>query len=233
MGLVHSWSFSALMDYEGCPYRIKLKANKAERYEEPEENRGNIVHSAAEDFVIGKRPDLIKELNKFAEKFEDERQLYTEGKLAVEDEWGFDRQWRPASWKEATLRMKLDEFQWNQGDEICTIIDHKTGKKWGNEVKHTQQGQLYMVGTFMRYPEIQSIDVRFRYLDENKETSKVYYRDEKFDRYFERFNARAEKMLSDDSPRPKPSRHNCRFCPYSPNPGKGSGACPYGVPYDQ
>ena len=233
MGLAKSWSFSALMDYEGCPFRIKLKADKAPRFEEQEENRGNIIHNAAEDFVTGARPDLIKELRKFAEKFEDERQLYAEGKLVVEEEWGFDRQWQITSWKDATLRMKLDQFHWVPGDEICTIVDHKSGKKFGNEVKHTMQGQLYMVGTFMRYPEIQSIDVRFRYTDEGKETSKVYYRDEKFDRYFEKFNKRAEKMLSDDNPRPKPSRHNCRFCCYSPNPGKGSGACPYGVPYEE
>jgi CRISPR/Cas system-associated exonuclease Cas4 (RecB family) len=232
MSLATAWSFSALLDYEGCPYRIQLKADKAERYQDEVPIRGTVIHDAAEAYVKGERPDLIPELRKFKDEFAAERELFAEGGMQVEEDWGFTRQWTEAPWRSATLRMKLDQFKWRPGDDMATVIDLKSGKRWGNEVKHTQQGQLYAVGAFMRYPELQSIDARFRYVDEGKETSKVYFRDEKFDRMFDRWNARADKMLSDTSPRPKPSKHNCRFCPYSPNPGKGSGACPYGVPHD-
>jgi len=232
MPYAKSWSFSSLTSYEQCPFRIKLKADGAPKPEDEGPNRGQIIHDAAQDYVEGTRPDLIRELNKFKEKFEEEREMHARGELVCERDWGFDAQWQEAPWETAWLRMKLDQFHYIPGNEIAAIIDHKSGKRWGNEVKHTSQGQLYAVGAFMKYPEIQSIDVRFRYTDEGKETSKVYFRDEKFDRYFEKWNQRANKMLTDDNPRPKPSKHNCRFCEYSPNPGKGSGACPYGVPYE-
>ena len=45
------------------------------------------------------------------------------------------------------------------------VIDYKTGKRWGNEVKHAQQTQLYALGTALRYDEIQNVYTELWYLD--------------------------------------------------------------------
>ena len=44
--------------------------------------------------------------------------------------------------------------------------DYKTGKRRGNEIKHTDQGIVYVIGAMMRYPEIEYAQVEFWYTDE-------------------------------------------------------------------
>lgn len=226
-----SWSFSALLDYETCPFRIAMKEQRAPRPEVDESSplvRGIKVHDMAEKFVKGELDELPHELRKFREDFERERELYAEGKVIAEDDWGYDEEWNPCGWSEAWLRMKLDLMEF-VSDDFAKVTDYKTGKRFGNEVKHTQQGQLYMIGSFLRYPELESIDVHFRYLDEGKDTNKVYQRNQ-LQRYLERFQKRAERMCTDEVLKAKPTRGNCRFCDYGVN--KGTGACPYAIPWE-
>ena len=227
MAVIKSWSFSALRSYEECPYRFKLKSVGAPKPPYVE-NDGTRIHNEAEAFVKGESP-LTPALKRFADSFEREKELYAEGKLVVESEWAFDAQWRICDWKSAWLRVKTDQFEHEPGSDTATIRDLKSGKSWQKELEHAQQVQLYAIAAFMRYPELLMIDVRFRYLGEGKEPSRLYARDEKFDRLFDRWSARAEKMLSDDELRPKPNKSRCRFCDYGPNEG-GSNACEWGVP---
>ena len=50
----------------------------------------------------------------------------------------------------------------------ATVIDFKTGKRWGNEVKHAQQAQLYALGTALRYDEVQKIYTELWYVDQDE-----------------------------------------------------------------
>lgn len=227
MALIESWSFSALRSFEECPHRFRLKHEGAPKPPYVE-NDGTRIHNEAEAFVKGEGP-LTPALKRFAESFEREKELYTEGKLTVEGEWAFDAEWRICDWRSAWLRVKTDQFEHTPGEDHATIRDHKSGKSWGKELEHAQQGQLYTIAAFMRFPELQSVTAVFRYLKEGKEPAKTYFRDAKFDRLFERWLARADKMLSDEELRPKPNKSHCRFCAYGPNEG-GSNACEWGIP---
>lgn len=224
------WSFSKLIEYEGCPYRRKLWLDGAEK-PPYEENRGTRIHKAAEAYVKGEIEDLPGELKHFEKEFLEEREMFAAGKLEVETEWAFDSEWRIVDWRDdnAWLRMALDQWVVPDGG-YAVIRDHKTGKQMFNEVKHNMQGQLYMIGAFMRYPDLKSVEVRFRYLDMPKETRKLYTRDDKLLTLFEKWNGRAHKMLNDAELRVKPNRMNCRFCDYGIN--KGSGACAFAIPWE-
>jgi RecB family exonuclease len=232
MGYAKAWSFSALRDFEQCPHRIKLKAEKAPVLEE-EENRGTVIHREAEMYIKGELDAMPKSLKKFEAEFERERELYAAGLVQVEQPWGFTHIWTPTDYfaPDIWLRVQIDSME-RMPDDLSTrfVVDWKTGKSWGNEVPHIQQLQLYAVATFMRFPEVGTVVCADRYLDEGKELKKTYVRDDKFDRYFEKWNQRAEKMLADDEGTPKPNRMNCRFCRYGVE--KGSGACAYAVPWN-
>jgi RecB family exonuclease len=190
--------------------------------------RGNRVHKVAEDYVKGERDNTTKEVSKFKEDLDMLREDYKDGKVEVEGDWAFTTEWEQTGWwdKNAWARIKLDV--WETLDEHTgRVIDHKTGKKFGNEVKHTQQGQLYMVAGFMRHPEITLIETEFWYLDHGLKLKKKYSRD-KLPLYLKKFNKRALAMTCATEFPAKPSKMNCRWCDYGVE--NGTGDCPYAVP---
>lgn len=226
---INSWSFSSLLSYEACPYRFYLKLSGAE-VPEREPIRGEVVHEEAERYVRGELDALPRSLRKFAEQFEKDRELYAAGKLVLEEPWGFDRELKPCDWNapEVWLRMKLDQFI-RIDDHAAKVVDLKTGKSMGNEIKHVQQGQLYMIGSFMRYPELEVVETEFRYLDEGKSKKRSYTRKNML-ALLPRWLERAKRMTDDTVFKAKPNRINCRFCEYGIN--KGSKACHYAVPWE-
>lgn len=232
MSIATSWSFSALRDYERCPFVIQLKANKAPRPEE-EENRGTILHRYAEQYIKGEIDNLPAGLKKFDTEFERLREVYPTGRLSVEQSWGFDALWQPVDWfaKDIQLRVQIDVLErLEEEPDTALVLDWKSGKSWGNEIMHAQQLQLYAIATMMKFPDIHHVVAQDYYLDEGKVKKKAFHRDEKFDLLFEKWSERAEKMLTDDEPRARPNRMNCRFCNYGVT--KGSGACDFAVPWE-
>ena len=231
---IKAWSFSRLVKFEECPYTIYLAAIKKEAKPEPVEgekesagDRGTRIHQEAEDYVRGTIHELPTTLKKLEKDFTYLKTMYAEGKVELEEDWGFDRDWNSTGYFDDNiwLRVKCDVVIHHDKTQ-ATVIDHKTGKSWGNEVKHMQQGQLYAVAAFMKYPDLERIDVEIYYIDEGKIKKKSYSRD-KFLRYLERFTERGLRVTTTIDFRAKPNIHNCRFCDYGPN--KGTGACPYGV----
>lgn len=228
-GLI-SWSYSALKDYETCPHRIKLKLDKAP-VPEQEENRGTIIHRLAEQYVKGEIEELPRELRKFETQFEEDRNAFFEGKLEVESEWGFTYEWEPCSWFDAYCRIKCDQVL-HISDSEARVTDHKTGKRWGNEVGHMDQAALYALGTFMRYPKVDAIETEFRYLDVGEQTKRLWSRDKDCIRLMQRYEKRVQWLQMDKTFKPKPTRMACHWCRYSNNE-VGSGACGYSVPWGE
>ena len=208
---MNSWSFSALVDvYEKCPHRYKLQYVDKLPQPEPDPDgplvRGRQVHQQSEDWFKngGAVPEIFK-------PWETELNNLRSGAI-IEEEWGFDENWEPCSWKKAWLRMMLDICY--PGKEFLSIIDWKTGKKDGNEIKHTWQGQLYALGASIQYPEYNTFSVEFWYPDIPTSTSTWYQRGTVIARWKESWTRRANKMLNDQTWIPKANKPNCRFCPY-------------------
>lgn len=225
-------SFSRLMVYEKCPFEAKLKF--IDKIPEPEElkskaaERGTLVHFAAENFVQGKTPGLIAELMNFEPELYAARDLYEQGLAIIEEDWAFTKNWTITSWTgvETWLRMKLDICV--RIDRTAWVIDHKTGRKFNNEVKHGEQGMLYALAVFLRYPEIEKCYVEFWYHDLD-DISIVQYTRQQALRFQLRFDQRFRAMTSATRFPPRPSIHTCKWCPYKPTEFGGTGHCKHGV----
>jgi hypothetical protein len=232
--VIKTWSYSRLTVFEQCPLRAKLAF--IDRIPEPERplppgktehanDRGTRIHEAAEMFVRG-GVELIPELQHFLPEFENLRTLYAQGKVSLEGEWGINREWKPVAWmdRDVWCRVKLDAMV-RLHPEQAVVIDYKTGKKSGNEVKHAEQGQLYAVGTANRNPELEEVIVEFWYTDQNEITSKIYDLDD-IEHFRQKFHDRGITITSAMEFPAKPNIFNCKWCPYGP---KGTGHCQVGV----
>ena len=220
--MIKSWSHSRLGVFETCPLRAKLQY--IDKIPEPERplppgktehanDRGSRVHDGGELFVK-QNVELLPELWSFKPEFLKLRELYRQGKVSTEGEWAYDIEWNPVAWNapEAWLRMKLDALV-RLSRTHAVVIDYKTGRKFGNEIKHGEQGQLYQLGTFMRFPELQTIDVEFWYTDQD-DLTQVRYKREQGVRFFKNFDQRGKRVTSAKDFPAKPNAYNCRWCPY-------------------
>ena len=233
LGPVKQWSFSRLVNFENCPYKVYLasveKKKGPVRDDDHPAERGNKIHKIAEDFVAGKSNATCKEMKgeTFAEDFEILKEEKAKGNVEVEGDWGFDINWEQTGWwdKDVWARIKLDVFR-RIDKTTARVIDHKTGKKFGNEVKHTQQAQLYMVGSFLRYPELEMIETEFWYLDQNTKMRKTYTRN-KLPLYLKKFTERALRLTTCTDWKAKPNKMNCKYCDFGLE--NGTGECPYAV----
>lgn len=227
LGEVRAWSYSALKVYEECPYRTYISRVKGVKEPSgPAADRGSEIHQQAEDYVNGTLGELPDTLVKFKNEFNELRELFIDAKVELEGEWGFDLDWATVGWmqKETWARIKLDALV--QEDETSArVIDYKTGKKWGNEIAHGQQGLLYAIATFFRYPNVQFVQTEFWYLDKGETTKKTYTREQAMV-FAPGFHRRAIKMTTETEFAPTPSKNSCRWCSF----GKGDNPeCSWGV----
>lgn len=235
---IKTWSYSRLVDFEQCKLRAKLKY--IDRIPEPvrplprgktehANDRGTRIHEAAEAFVRGDVEHLIPELDKFSTEFHELRDKYKQGMVSLEGEWAVNEDWEPVAWNSnaAWARIKLDAFV-RLSPTHAVVIDYKTGKKFGNEIKHAEQTQLYQLAAFLRYPELETIDVELWYTDQDDLTHMKYSRAQGI-RFFKNFNQRGIAMTTADSFPPNPNVFSCKWCPYSSHNPHGTGDCDKGV----
>lgn len=234
MSTIDAWSYSRLTTFEQCKLRAKLAY--IDRIPEPPRalppgktehanDRGSRVHDAAELFVRG-NIELIPELRTFQTEFLRLKELFKQGKVSLEGEWAVDRDWSPVAWRSSDVwaRIKLDAFV-RLTKTHGVVIDYKTGNKFGNEIKHAEQCQLYQLATFLRYPELQVLDVELWYTDKDDLTHMRYTRDQGM-RFFRNFDNRGNAITTATDFPANPNIFSCRWCPYGP---KGSGHCTKGV----
>lgn len=230
--MIPSWSFSKLGDFEKCKFLCWLKHDQ--KIPEPERplpkgktehanDRGTRIHDAAEHYVDGTGA-FIPELSKFDDHFNKLKRLYKVGRVEMEQEWGMSEDWEIAPWKGAWLRLKLDVLV-HASEYEAVVIDHKTGKRFGNEVKHAQQVQLYALVTFLRYPELEEVTSEIWYLDSDEITSQTFTRDQAL-RFKQSFNKRGKALTSCTDWPSNANKFTCQWCLYGPN---HSGHCPDGV----
>lgn len=227
LGPIRAWSYSALKVFEECPYRSYIaKVKYIPEPAGPAAERGSVIHQEAEDFVAAKLESLPMSLIKFQSQFEKLRELFAEAKVELEGEWGFDLDWNPVAWVGPTTwaRIKLDALV-HEDETSARVIDYKTGKKFGNEIPHSQQGLLYAIGAFQRYPHLQYAQTEFWYLDKGETTIKSYTRNQAM-QFLPSWHKRGIIMTTATDFEPKPSKYNCRWCSYK---NGDEPACYWGV----
>lgn len=231
---IDAWSYSRLSTFEQC--RLRAKLSYIDRIPEPPRplppgktehanDRGSRIHDAAERYVRG-GIELIPELHTFRAEFERMRELHAQGKVSLEGEWAVDRDWEPTAWRSSNVwaRIKLDALA-HLSKTHAVVIDYKTGKKYGNEIKHAEQCQLYQLTSFLRYPQLEVIDVELWYTDLDDLTHMRYTRDQGL-RFFRGFDNRGAAMTEARTFPANPNMFSCRWCPYGP---RGTGHCTKGV----
>ena len=232
--MIKSWSYSRLTVFEQCPYHAYLKFIK--KIPEPERplpkgktehanDRGSRIHDGAEHYVRG-TGEFPKELSKFRPEFDKLKVLFEQGKVVLEGDWGLTKGWGPTGWMEPDTwgRVKLDALAFLT-PEHAAVIDYKTGQRFGNEIKHAEQGQLYQLSSFLRYPELEQITVELWYTDKDDMAQMTFTRRQGL-RFFNGFNRRAIAMTTAKKFPARPNMFACKWCPYSP---QRSGDCKYGV----
>ena len=215
LGPISAWSYSALKVYEECPYRSFIQ--RVKRIKEPSSpaaDRGTAIHQQAEDFVKGELGEMPDTLKKFHDEFDQLRALFADAKVELEGEWGFSLDWEPVGWMAPLTwaRIKLDALV-HEDEQSARVIDYKTGKKYGNEIQHSQQCLLYAIATFFRYPHLQFVQTELWYLDHGETTTKSFTRDQAM-HFAPGFHQRAIAMTTAEDFPPTPSKNACRWCSY-------------------
>jgi len=223
-----SWSYSKLLDFEQCKLRYKLKhIDRVPEEKSPAADRGTAIHGMAEDFILGNTKSLPTELLKFSDDFSALRNRYSNGLVSVEGEWGFDKDWQPTVYKTAWLRMKADAVAFNKERTEAIVIDFKTGRKFGNEIKHGNQVQLYALASAILNPTVQKFILELWYLDKDELTTNTYTRKQAMS-FVKQFDKRAKKIDAAHKSsvfEPNPNQVSCQWCAYGPQKGN---QCPHG-----
>jgi CRISPR/Cas system-associated exonuclease Cas4 (RecB family) len=235
--MITSWSFSKLSDFEKCKFYTYLK--HVQRVPEPERplppgktehanDRGSRIHDACEQYVLGNIHELPPEAEKtFGPELDLMRVMHAEGLVSLEGEWGMNRDWEPTDYKTAWLRLKLDAIVFVDPTHAI-VVDYKTGRKFGNEIKHAQQLQLYQLVSFLRYPKLEVVTAELWYIDQppgENITSQTFTRSQGL-RFKTGFDRRGDSLTSAVDFPPNPNIHSCKWCQYGPWNG---GQCAVGV----
>jgi hypothetical protein len=234
--LPKAWSISRLHVYDKCPHAYYLKhvvkwPMTAEMLERSQKyaDRGSAIHLGAEDFIQGNREDIISELLVFTPHLHAIREKFGKGKAVVEQDWGFKRDWTPCEWSDPDLwlRMKLD-VSLELGAGHGYVGDWKSGKKVGNEIKHSEQLALYAHGKFSRDPKLTDVEAELLYTDQ-EEITHIPYSRTKAKIVASSIANRAVIMLADTTFRPRANIFSCQWCDYRRESDGGAGGCDHAI----
>ena len=189
--------------------------------------RGRLVHTQIEEYICGSEEEFPAVAKRLKETIDFCKDMYQQGKATAEDQWGFDEDWNSVGWfdDKVWFRCATDAFV-TPDDSSAIIYDWKTGKSFGNEVKYMQQMQVYAVAAFMRYPNLELIDVHLGFVDDSKIRTKTFKRGKKITRLLSSFTGRAKNMTDAHVFKPKANMMNCKWCPFGPS---GTNVCIHGV----
>lgn len=237
MSALKAWSHTRLSKFETCKFSAKLayidKIPEPVRELPPGKtehanDRGTRIHEAAEKYIKG-GVELIPELHKFKAEFEKAREYHEAKQASTEGDWGFTKEWEPTAWMSSDVwcRIKCDLVVLLD-KKTAVVIDYKSGKRFGNEIKHAEQMQLYVLGTLFRWPGVDLVTTELWYVDLDEITSMTYTRDQGL-RFVKNFERRANVFIDCDDFPPNPNQFSCRYCAYKPKEKGGTGHCSVGV----
>lgn len=216
-----AWSFSALNNYQTCPYqyyRLKVKKDVKDKQNESA-LWGNEVHKKL-DHRVGNKvalPERFKQYEKYAKPFDNAK-----GVVIAEQKLTLNRDLKPTGWfsKDAWCRGIVDVTTLRADTGKAALFDWKTGKR----KKDIDQLMLFAAMAFAHYPEIDKADTAFVWLKENAIDKESFTRDQEGD-IWDHFNRKLRPMqmsYNNDKWPKKPSGLCKGWCPVRD--------CPYWEP---
>jgi len=226
-------SFSRLELYSNCPRQYQYKyIDKLQEEPRPQQldrhgnaklaahERGSILHEAADDFINSRVDTLHKELKNLAPELRAAREIKSEtpDRVSTEQKWYSNDMWIPCTPPEKGegyhLITIIDLLIFDEYDPTSAqAIDFKSGKRYGNELKHQRQLQLYALAAFERYPELNSISAELWYIDLGL-IHKQHYNRAKILAQKNYWNSRINDMRDDTTYEPNANKSSCKFCAY-------------------
>jgi hypothetical protein len=237
-----SWSFSVYTQYMKCPFSVCLDKIMRVRIQEPDNPhfiKGNRTHTIADTFIGGvgaKRPALEETIKCGKETLKvnltavkDQLIDLRKKKARTEQEWAFDRQWKPTDWRDWTgawLRIKTDVCADTKEPPTVEIVDWKTGKPYAD---HKQQRSLYalgglqlvQIGALADGNKDVKLTARHVYIDTGQSATEEFTM-KNLAPLKREWLARIKIMMSDTTFKTKTGRH-CGYCKYAKSKG---GPCP-------
>lgn len=203
------WTISRWKDWATCPkryeYRYVLQVAEPGP-KSPALLRGIEYHSSIEDFLLGRARRLPPYISA-------QWQALIKGlkqrKAKAEQQWEFDAGWHPYTHNDTLwLRMKLDA-NYRARTGVHAVIDFKTGKCYPAD---SEQIEVYALGTFGMFDDVQQVDGSLWYLDGGEPLDRTIYRPEA-PKLARKWEARASQVLDSKTYPARPGRH-CGWCPY-------------------
>jgi len=193
----------------------------------PGQERGTMVHSAAEAYVgsVGRTPKLIDELAKFKDHLTD----FRKAKARTEQEWAFTEDYTPTGWfdPDCWLRVKVDACKdATTPAPLVHIVDYKTGRVYPD---HKQQRSLYalaglqlvQLGALAGGDKKAQLTAEHLYTDTGQ-TATEQYAMSSLQPLKREWGARIKQMMNDTVFPTKIGRH-CTWCKHAKSKG---GSCP-------
>ena len=211
------WSFSRWDVWRKC--RARYEFQYLQKLPQPPSihlERGIDVHEKGEGYL----DNTIKRLPVAYKEFGDEMRAIKKLVATAEGNYAFTKSWNPCEptdWTHAWLRVKIDAEV--LALPTLTQIDFKTGKPYPTTA---DQSELYAVTGFLRYPQVETIEDEFWYLDSGEVVKYIYARTE-YRELKKKWAARGREVVATRQVPPTNNAYNCKYCPFASNKTLGNG----------
>lgn len=219
------WTISALKDFETCPakYRYAYLFEAADWHAlgykvapatgSPAMQRGTDIHQTCEDYLLGK----VGVEGLHAEISPAWRNMIVGLKdfdAIPEQQWELHHDWYPIAHPgELWVRMKIDAH-YRPSQDTVVLIDFKTGKPYPQNI---EQVEVYALGAFATYDEVDVVEVALWYLDSDEPHEKTFKR-EQAGKLARKWEQRAGRLLEAVKFPPRRNRF-CDWCPFNARKG--------------
>jgi hypothetical protein len=215
--MITAWSFSRYKDHRECPAKAKYKhIDKLPEWPQgqkpPAMLRGEVIHKEGEDFLNGKMTKVPPSFQAFRKEMMELRK----SKAITEGKWALTIKWTVTDfrdWTGAWVRLVLDAH-YCPTPKRARVIDFKTGRIYGD---NEEQMELYALGGFAHYPQVEEVSTELWYLDQprNADNPKVkIYKRKDVEKLKKKWRNNVIPILSEKRFAPRPGDY-CTRCAYS------------------
>lgn len=220
---ITAWSYSRYDTWVTCPFKFKCKfIDKLPDPGSAAMDRGDKVHKALAKYIMGQGELPAEVKTPFQQKLYAELRAIPNDDKVVEQQWAFDRNWKPTGWfdRSAWYRSILDAGVVYE-DLAVEACDHKTGKR--HDTSNDEQMESQAIAVFCQFQPVTHVTTRLIYVDAGSEEIAEFPLADKV-KLLEKWAGKVAPMFADNTFIARPN-DKCRFCVYSRSKG---GPCRFG-----